>query len=340
MYAHAVRKNDTFSPRARSLTESADLARLLSRAAALRAEVRAVTDAYRLVDDVADGCPNLTVDCYADWAVVSLYSRSAEDVVEPLAQALVGGLARGVYAKRYLRGDPRRRAREDVAPPDPIAGEPAPERVLVREHDMRLGARLCDGLSTGLFTDQRDNRRRIRDLARDARVLNLFAYTCSFSVSAALGGAAETLSVDLSKRALDRGRENFGQNGISMPAHRFVHEDVLSFVPRAIRRGERFDIVVLDPPSFGTRGRKTFSVERDYATLLRQSFELLAPEGRLLAVTNHRKTGLAGLRSMTEAAAVAADRHLMALESPVAPIDHRYTVEGAPRAKSVLVRVD
>jgi 23S rRNA (cytosine1962-C5)-methyltransferase len=321
------------------LTGSTDLARLLSRAAALRAEVRAVTDAYRLVDDAADGCPNLTIDCYADWAVVSLHDSSAEEVVEPLARALIGGFARGVYLKRHVRGDPRRSQREDVAPPNPIAGEPAPERVLVREHAMQLGAWLYDGLSTGLFTDQRDNRRRIRDFARDARVLNLFAYTCSFSVAAALGGAAETLSIDLSKRALDRGRENFAQNGVSTSAHRFIHEDVLSFVPRAIRRRERFDIVVLDPPSFGTRGRKTFSVERDYAALLRQVFELLAPAGRLLAVTNHRKTSLAGLRRITETAAGASGRQLIALENPAAPTDHRYAVEGAPRAKSILVRV-
>lgn len=322
------------------MTASTQPAELLSRAAALRAEVRAVTNAYRLVDDAADGYPDLTVDCYADWAVVSLYDSSVDDRLEPLSAALVGGFVRGVYVKRHVRGDQRRRDRADVAPAIPVAGDPAPATVLVDEHGMRLAAHLYDGLSTGLFTDQRNNRRLVRELARDARVLNLFAYTCSFSVSAALGGAAETVSVDLSKRALERGRENFEQNELPSPKHRLIHEDVLTFVPRAIRRKERYDLVVLDPPSFGTRARKTFSVDRDYAALLRQTVELLAPGGRLLAVTNHRKTSLAELRGMAEAAALGARREPVTLRSLEPPADHRYTVGSAPRAKSILMTVD
>jgi 23S rRNA (cytosine1962-C5)-methyltransferase len=323
----------------RSLTGSTEPSALLSRAAALRAEVRAVTNAYRLVDDAADGCPNMTVDCYADWAVLSLYDSSADARLEAIAGALTHGFARGVYVKRHVRGDQRRRDRADVAPSSPAAGEPAPETVLVDEHGMRLTARLFDGLSTGLFTDQRDNRRLVRELAHDARVLNLFAYTCSFSVAAALGGAAETVSVDLSKRALERGRENLAQNGVSSSDHRLVHEDVLSFVPRALRRGDRYDIVVLDPPSFGTRARKTFSVERDYSALLQQTIELLAPGGRLLAVTNHRKTSLSELRRMAESAALGARRIPVTLRGLEPPSDHRYTVASAPRAKSLLVTV-
>jgi 23S rRNA (cytosine1962-C5)-methyltransferase len=311
------------------LTGSTDPAALLSRATALRAEVRAVTNAYRLVDDAADG--------YADWAVVSLYDVGADARLEALAGALTDGFARGVYVKRHVRGDQRRHDRADIAPAHPVAGEPAPEALLVDEHGMRLSARLFDGLSTGVFTDQRDNRLRVRGFARGARVLNLFAYTCSFSVSAALGGAVETVSVDLSKRALERGRENLALNDVPATAHRLVHEDVLSFVPRALKRGERFDVVVLDPPSFGTRARKIFSVERDYPALLRQAIELLSPGGRLLAVTNHRKTSVAGLRRMAEAAAHEADRHPVELRSFEAPSDHRFRVGGAPRAKSLLV---
>jgi 23S rRNA (cytosine1962-C5)-methyltransferase len=309
---------------------------LLREAAGRRAAVRAVTTAYRLVDDAADGLPGVTVDCYGAWAVVSVYDARAADVL-PLAKALVPSYARGVYVKHHTRGDLRRKARDDVAPEGPVTGDPVPAELLVEEHGARFAVWLDDGLSTGLFTDQRDNRRAVRELSHGARVLNLFSYTCSFTVAAALGGAVETVSVDLSKRALERGRENLSRNGVASAGHRFIREDALTYLGRAVRRGEEFGVVVVDPPSFGTHGKKTFSVERDYRELMRLSMAVVAKGGRLLAVTNHRRTTSSRLRASLDDAAQHAGRHMVTVLELGMPADHPARPDGDSPTKSMLI---
>ncbi len=312
---------------------------LLAGAASRRDRVRTETTAYRLVDGAADGLAGVAVDCYGAWSVVSLYDASAEGLVAPLGAELVRSTARGVYVKRHTKGDLRRKERHDVAPSVPLAGEPSPPDLTVDENGMRFGVRLDDGLSTGLFTDQRDNRRRVRELCSGARTLNLFAYTCSFTVAAALGGAVETVSVDLSNRALERGRENLLRNGVAPSGHRFIREDALAFLARAGRRGERFGVIVLDPPSFGTSGRKTFSVERDYATLVELALGVLAPSGRLLAVTNHRRTTARQLAGIVGDAARRVDRRIAEAVPLSPPCDYPDCRNGEPTAKSLLVSV-
>ena len=275
----------------------------LAEASARRREIAAVTTAYRLIDDAADGCPGVVVDIYGEWAVLSVFEEAPIVHAQELADVLVGFGIRGVYLKVRPRTDLRRRAVEELAATTPVAGEPAPEDLAVSEHGMLLQVLLGDGLSTGLFTDQRDNRVRIRQMTKGARVLNLFAYTCSFTVAAALGGATETVSVDLSQRALDRGRDNLDRNGVWGPTQRLVRADALAFVARMSRRDSRFDVIILDPPSFGTRTRGTFSVEKDYATVAGHAMTALGPNGSLLAVTNHRKTTLPELVSLLRNAA-------------------------------------
>lgn len=316
-----------------------NLRALLVAAFARRDGVRATTTAYRLVDGGADGLPGIAVDCFGAWSAASVYDDGAEELVGPLGEALVPALARGLYVKRHTKGDQRRREREDVAPALPVAGEPGPAELVVEENGMRFGVWLGDGLSTGLFTDQRDNRARVRAFCRGERMLNLFAYTCSFTVAAALGGAIETVSVDLSNRALERGRENLARNGIAPDGHRFIREDALTYLTRASRRGERFGVVVLDPPSFGTSGGKTFSVVRDYARAAELSLSVLAPRGRLLAVTNHRKTSSGELEELVRHAARRSGREVAELAAFGPPSDYPSCRIGEPIAKSVLAVV-
>src|ERR1700731_1686649 len=131
------------------------------------------------------------------------------------------------------------------------------------------------GYSAGLFIDQRENRRYVRR-TEPKRLLNCFAYTCSFSVAAASVGA-QTVSIDLSKRSLERGRENFGLNSLPTGEHRFISDDVLSVLPRLARKGEKFDMIILDPPTFSRSHRgRTFHVESDFEDLLAQALELTA----------------------------------------------------------------
>ena len=141
------------------------------------------------------------------------------------------------------------------------------------------------GYSVGLFIDQRENRRFVRKIS-PKRMLNCFAYTCSFSVAAASTGA-QTVSVDLSKKSLERGRENFGLNSLPTTDHRFISDDVSTVLPRLARRGEKFDMIILDPPTFSRSHRgKAFHVERDFEELLSQALELTGRDGWILLSTN------------------------------------------------------
>jgi len=186
-------------------------------------------------------------------------------------------------------------AAERVAP-DLLRGEKGgPMETEVTEAGVRYGLDFAGGYSAGLFIDQRENRARLRAW-KPRRLLNTFAYTCSFSVVAALVGA-ETLSVDLSRRSLTRGEENFSRNGLDPKAgHGFIADDVLAVLPRLARRGEKFDAIVLDPPTFSrNQSGAAFQVQRDFEKLVTQALEVAAPAAKILLSVNHSGMRVADL---------------------------------------------
>jgi 23S rRNA (cytosine1962-C5)-methyltransferase len=165
------------------------------------------------------------------------------------------------------------------------------------ERTLCYGIDFSAGYSVGLFIDQRENRRFVRDLA-PATLLNCFAYTCSFSVAAATVGA-KTVSVDLSKKSLARGRENFALNSLSTTDHRFLADDVLAVLPRLAGKGEKFDVIILDPPTFSRSHRgKTFQVEQDFESLLLAALEVAARNAHILLSTNCSTLGERALEVM------------------------------------------
>jgi 23S rRNA (cytosine1962-C5)-methyltransferase len=233
--------------------------------------------------------------------------------------------------------DPRK---ESLAPSEPARGERAPDPLVVREWGLSYRVRLGDGLKTGIFLDQRDNRRRIRDLARGKRVLNLFAYTCGFTVAAAAGGATETVSIDASKSALAWGKENLEANGLFTPSHAFVDVDVFEWLKIAGKRRDRYDIVVLDPPSYATTKTSRFSAADDYADLAARALAVVAPGGRLLACTNHKGISVRSFRKrMHEAGRIAGRAMLQVKDLPVPP-DFPSAIGADPHLKSLLVTVE
>ncbi len=318
----------------------AELAQALVDAAWLRAPLARVTDAYRLVNGAADGLPGVVVDRYGDHAVLALGSEEALARETDLVAGVSGIGAQSVHVKRHVRADLRRVDLAAVAPHGAVAGTAPAGPVIVTERGLRLSVRLDAGLSTGLFVDQRENRALVRSLAAGGRVLNLFAYTGSFTVAAAAGGARATTSVDLARAALDRARENLGLNGLDGPAHALVPADVIGWLRRARTRGARFDLIVLDPPSFGSaRGRAGFVVARDFVPVAAAALVLLEAGGRLLAVTNHRKTSPARLRRMLHEAARAAGREVTALKDLPSGLDCPPLPDGPSPSKSALVTV-
>ncbi len=214
---------------------------------------------------------------------------------ESLRDALLGELDSWVaehgLSIRRIFGRFLPRQNEERAAPKLLRGDPTlPMITTAMEEGVRYQLDFSAGYSVGLFLDQRANRRFLRGIA-PRRVLNTFAYTCSFSVVAALAGA-ETMSVDLSRKSLDRGRANFGLNGLDDASHRFIADDVLDVLPRLARRGEKFDAIILDPPTFsrGNRGRK-FQVEKDLESLLAAALELATGNARILLSTNCTRVG-------------------------------------------------
>lgn len=187
---------------------------------------------------------------------------------------------------------------EDRGAPQILRGPTQPLTTVVQEAGVRYALDFAAGYSHGLFLDQRGNRGFIRR-TKPERLLNTFAYTCSFSVVAALSGGA-TLSVDLSKKSLDRGRENFALNGLDPTAgHRFIADDVLDVLPRLAKRGEKFDAIILDPPTFsrGNQGRR-WQVEQHFEDLLNATLELASPRANILLSTNCNKIPPAQLERM------------------------------------------
>lgn len=165
-----------------------------------------------------------------------------------------------------------------------------PERFTVHEGDLQFWVDLESYLDTGLFADHRETRGMIRQESQGKRFLNLYAYTGSFTVAAARGGAASTTSVDLSGRYLAWAEANLSLNGIERGPHRFVASDVRTFLREAAGRSESWDLIFLDPPSFATReGFRDFDILKDHPYLIRETLKVLAPGGLLYFSTNHQR---------------------------------------------------
>ena len=178
------------------------------------------------------------------------------------------------------------RKSEERERPCLIFGNPAKNfQTIATERHLKFGIDFGTGYSPGLFLDQRENRRYVRHIA-PSRLLNCFAYTCSFSVSAACRGAT-TLNIDVSKKYLARGRENFVLNKLPTMNHRFIADDVRAVLPRLTRRGEKFNAIILDPPTFSrSPGAKTFQVEADFESLLISALGLAERDSHVLLSTN------------------------------------------------------
>jgi len=244
----------------------------------LAALAAAQTDAHRIFSSA-----DAWIERFGDDRLVSFKTDAARD--EALAGLASWEIERGLKHRRiFSKFIPLKNA-ERIAPA--LIDGPAnlPLETVARENGVRFGLDFAAGYSAGLFIDQRANRELVRR-SGVRRMLNTFAYTCSFSVAAALAGA-ETVSIDLSKKSLDRGRANFALNSLDLAPHRFLADDVLDVLPRLARRGEKFDCIILDPPTFsrGNKGRR-FQVERDFESLLAAALEVAAPRARILLSTN------------------------------------------------------
>jgi 23S rRNA (cytosine1962-C5)-methyltransferase len=261
---------------------------------------RTATSCYRLYEkDIPD--QPLIVDWYDGAAVAWAFERTRnegpadeERWLSGVEEAIRSGLelpAGQVFLKRRLR----QRDRQHGDGQYHRLGHQGATRV-VAENGLRFEVNLSDYLDTGLFLDHRPTRAEVRAAAAGREVLNLFAYTGSFSCAARAGGAAATTTVDLSNTYLDWAARNFALNGFADgPAHELLRADCLAYLAGTSAPGGRFDLVVLDPPTFSnskTMARE-FAIERDHPWLLERCHRLLRPGGVLYFSSNARGFQLA-----------------------------------------------
>lgn len=243
----------------------------------------AETNAFRVFNGEGDGIGGLTIDYYDGYYVFTFYSQGIYSFKETLLRvfAQVAGYV-GLYQKKRFDA-----AGKYIVEDDFLGGRPAPEPLVVLENGIRYATYLNDGAMTGIFLDQRQVRRAIRDTyAKGRTVLNTFSYTGAFSVAAALGGALTTTSVDLANRSLPKTREQFTLNGVDPDSQEILVEDVFGFFKYAHRKGLRYGLVILDPPSYATSKDVTFAAERDYVGLLQEAIAITEAGGLIVASTN------------------------------------------------------
>ncbi len=258
-------------------------ARVASACAVRRAARHLIdSDALRLLHGEADRLPGLVLDCYGTAGVMRFDGAAAEAAWRPHVAAVVAAAEAGGFplAQVWARGAEGRRG-----PGSALVGPAPTVPVTMREGAARYEVDLVAGQKTGFFLDQRENRRLVGSLADGAAVLNLYGYTGGFSVSAALGGARHVTTVDLAGPAIAAATRNFALSGVTSTPHEPVVGDVFEYLAAARARGQLWDIVVCDPPSFAPSERALPQALAAYRRLHRAAAEVVA-QGGLLAVAS------------------------------------------------------
>ena len=237
-------------------------------------------DSYRLIAGESDGLPGITIDRFGNFLVLQLLSAGAEYQRAALISAL-----QTLYPECaiYDRSDVAVRKKEGMElTQGPVTGELPPALLPIEEHGMKLLVDIQHGHKTGYYLDQRDSRLATRRYVENKRVLNCFSYTGGFAVSALMGGCSQVVSVDTSQEALDIARQNVELNKLDLSKAEFVRDDVFKLLRTYRDRGEKFDVIVMDPPKFVENKSQLMGACRGYKDINMLAIQLLNEGGILL----------------------------------------------------------
>lgn len=240
------------------------------------------TSSCRVIFGEADFLPGLVVDKFSEVLVVQSLAlgidRMKMKILELLKEEMAqdGVVIRGVYE----RSDAKVRRQEGMEPFKGFIGEPFDTKVEICENGVRYLVDVEDGQKTGFFLDQKYNRLAIQKLCRDAKVLDCFTHTGSFALNAGVAGAKSVLGVDASQLAVEQARENAKLNGLSGTV-KFVCEDVFELLPRLEEEGEKFDVVILDPPAFTKSRNSVKNAVKGYREINLRAMKLVKDGGFL-----------------------------------------------------------
>lgn len=278
------------------------------------------TTAFRVFNGEGDGIGGLIIDYYDGYYVIQWYSQGVYSFKDYVIKALENLTEfKAIYEKK--RFDTKGKYIEDD---DFVAGTRGEFPILVKENGVRFAVHLNDGAMVGVFLDQRDVRNTIKEkYAKGKTVLNMFSYTGAFSVFAALGGAAKTTSVDLANRSRAKTIEQFSVNGIDYEAQDIIVEDVFKYFKYAARKELKFDLVILDPPSFAKSKKFTFSAAKDYTNLLKETIAITEKDGMIVASTNCSTFGMDKFKGFIDAACKEMNKKYSIVEEFSLPEDFR-----------------
>ncbi|WP_078378520.1 class I SAM-dependent rRNA methyltransferase [Sutcliffiella halmapala] len=247
------------------------------------------TTAYRLFNGEGDGIGGFTIEYFEGYLVINWYSKGIYSFKEEVLVAISEAIDyKGIYEKKRFNTDGTY-----VDDNDFVTGEQAPAPLLIKENGVKFAVYLNDGAMVGIFLDQREVRKTIRDkYAKGKTVLNTFSYTGAFSVYAALGGASKTTSVDLANRSLPKTIEQFNVNGINELTQSILVEEVFHYFKYAKKKNLKFDMVIMDPPSFARSKKVTFRASKDYTSLVNDAIAITEKNGIIVASTNCSTFGM------------------------------------------------
>lgn len=261
--------------------DGALLRRRIARAVAWRRQHYDAGDVCRLVHSEGDWLPGLTVDRYGSWLAVQIGTLGMERRRDEVVQALRDAVhPRGIYE----RSDQPARAHEGLAPAIGALWGEVPDCVEVTVDGLRLAVSLRTGQKTGLFLDHRPSRRALQAHARDRRALDVFCNTGTFSLYALQAGARETVGVDISPEVLEGARRNAALNDVSGRC-RWIEANAFDAMRDLERQGERFDLIVLDPPAFTKSARAVEAARRGYKEINLRALRLAAPSAVILTAS-------------------------------------------------------
>ncbi|HET8930698.1 MAG TPA: class I SAM-dependent rRNA methyltransferase [Acidimicrobiales bacterium] len=300
------------------------------------------TTGVRCVNGENDGLPGLIVDLYGAVAVVKVYSPAwlahLRSVVPPL-ESLLGVSAVVLRLSRRTQ----REIPEGITDGMVLLGSAPTGPVLFRENGLRVEADVVTGNKTGYFLDQRDNRRLVGEACRGAQVLDVFSSSGGFSLAAAAGGATSVLSVDISSPALEAARRNFAHNrgiaAVRRCRHDTRHGDAFEVMAELAARGDRFDVVVVDPPSFAQSEAAVPKALRAYERLTGVAVGLVADGGLLVQASCSSRVSPADFFEAVASGARRAGVELTELRRTGHPGDHAVGFRQGEYLKAVFARI-
>lgn len=280
------------------------------------------TTAFRVFNAEGDGIGGVTIDFYGGYYLIQWYSKGIYEFRSYLLTAMDELVEyKGIYQKKRFD-----KAGQYVEEDDFVKGERGDFPLLIKENGIRYAVDLNEGAMTGIFLDQRNVRKTIRDkYANGKTVLNTFSYTGAFSVAAALGGAVKTTSVDVANRSLPKTKEQFLANGIDPDTQEIKVMDVFDYFGYAVKKSLAYDLVILDPPSFARTKKRTFSSQKDYKQLIKDAVSITAKKGIVIASSNTSLISMAKFKGFIETACKESNRRYRILEEFSLPDDFKTT---------------